>query len=125
MSYTFQPQNCRFFLYAPFSEIIDNHLQNLAFDPNTGVRLTFVSSADKQRQSVTIEIDADGNISKISMIDPKTLLAEMIFDFGNDEFDHYGETLDLICGHPLFHMLQQTFVARYQNGGYSVTITAL
>ena len=65
------------------------------------------------------------NVSKVSMIDPKTLSAEMIFDFGNDEFKHYGETLDLICGHPRFHMLQQTFAAHYRNGDYSVTVTAL
>jgi hypothetical protein len=126
MSYMFRPQTCRFVLYTPFNEIINSHLQNLAFDPINGVLLTFENSSDRQRQSVTVEIDPEGNVSKVSMIDPKTLSADVIFDFSNDEFIHFGESsLDLICGHPLFHMLQQTFVAHYQNGDYSVTIIAL
>ena len=79
MSYMFQPQTCRFLLYTPFNKIINDHLQNLAFDPINGVLLSFESPADKQRQSVTIEIDADGNVSKVSMIDPKTLSADVMF----------------------------------------------
>jgi hypothetical protein len=125
MSYMFQPQTCRFLLYTPFNKIINDHLRNLALDAINGVLLTFESSSDKPLQPVIVEIDADGNVSKVSMNDPKTLSAKIIFDFGNDEFNHYGESLDLICGHPLFQMLQQTFVAHYQNGDYSVTITAL
>jgi hypothetical protein len=126
MSYMFQPQNCRFFLYAPFNKIINDHLRNLALDAINGVLLIFESSSDKQLQSVVVEIDADGNVSKVSMIDPKTLSADVIFDFSNDEFIHFGESsLDLICGHPLFHVLQQTFAAHYRNGDYSVTVTAL
>jgi hypothetical protein len=125
MLYMFQPQSCRFMLYGPFNEIIDDHLRNLALDPINGVRLTFESSTDKQPQSLTVEIDAEGNVSSVSVTNPETLSTEMIFDFGNDEFIHYGESLDLICGHPLFHMLQQTFAAHYRNGDYSVTVTAL
>jgi hypothetical protein len=126
MSYMFRPQTCRFVLYTPFNEIISDHLQNLASDPINGSLLNFESSSDKPLKSVVVEIDADGNVSKVSMIDPKTLSADVIFDFSNDEFIHFGESsLDLICGHPLFHVLQQTFAAHYRNGDYSVTVTAL
>lgn len=121
----FQPQSCRFMLYGSFSKVIDDQLEILAFEPINGVLLAFMSSSDKHRQSVTVEIDSEGNVSRVSLIDPVTGSSEMIFDFGNDEFIHYGDSLDLICGHPLFHMLQQTTVAHYQAGHYSVTVTAL
>ena len=124
MSTMIQPQSCRFMLYAPFSETINDHLQNLAFDPVNGALLTFESASDKQLQSVIVEIDSEGNVSKVSVINPVTGSAEMIFDFGNDEFIHYGDPLELICGHSIFHALQQTIPARYREGHYSVTVTA-
>ena len=125
MSYMFQPQSCPFFLFNPFSQIINDQLQNLPFDPINGVRLSFRCCTDECNQSLTVEIDSAGSIAKVKVINPETNSAEMIFDFSRNVFNHYGESLDLICGHPLFHMLQQIFVAHYQNGGYSVTITTL
>lgn len=120
----FQPQNCRFFLYAPFSEIINDHLQNPSFDPVNGALLTFESSSDKPLQSVIVEIDSEGNVSRVSVTNPQTLSVEMIFDFNKDVFIHYGEPLELICGHSIFHALQQTIPARYRAGHYTVTVTA-
>jgi hypothetical protein len=124
MSYMFQPQTCRFFLYAPFNEIINDHLQNLAFDPVNGALLTFENSSDKQLQTVVVEIDSDGNVSRVSITNPQTLAAEMIFDFNKDVFIHYGTPLAIICGHSIFHALQQTIPTRYREGHYSVTVTA-
>ena len=125
MPYAFQPQTCRFFLYGSFTEIINDQLQNLPFDPLNGIRLSFQCIGTGCRQSLDMEIDPSGNIAKVTAIDPRTRSAEMTFDFVNGQFIHYEDSLDLICGHPLFHMLQQTFAAHYQNGGYSVTVTAL
>jgi hypothetical protein len=124
MSYMFQPQSCRFMLYAPFSEIINDHLQNLAFDPVNGALLTFESASDKQLQSVTVEIGSDGNISRVSVTNPQTLSTEMIFDFNKGVFIHYGTPLAIICGHSIFHALQQTIPAQYREGHYLVTVTA-
>jgi hypothetical protein len=123
-SIMFRPQNCRFFLYAPFNEIMNDHLQNLAFDPVNGALLTFESSSDQQLQSVIVEIDSEGNVSRVSVVNPVTGSVDMSFDFSGGVFIHHGDCLDIICGHPLFHMLQQTFAAHYQNGHYSVTVTA-
>ena len=124
MSTMIEPQNCPFFLYDSFNRIISDQLHNIALDSGNGVAIAFTSSSKYQR-SVAVEIDSNGCVSKVSVIDPETLSIEMIFDFGNDEFIHYVDSLDLICGHPLFHMLQQTFAAHYRNGDYSVTVTAL
>ncbi len=123
MPYAFQPQTCCFMLYGPFTRIINDQLQNLPFKSIKGVQLDFQCDSDKCRQSVTIKIDPQGNIANVSVIEAETI--SMLFDFNNDEFIHYGEPLDLICGHPLFHMLQQTFPAHYQADHYTVTATAL
>ena len=124
MSTMIQPQSCPFFLYDSFNKIINDQLHDIALDSGNGVALTFESSSDNQLQTVTVDIDSEGNVSKVSVIESETGAPEMIFDFGNDEFIHYGDSLDLICGHPLFHMLQQTTVAHYQADHYSVTVTA-
>ena len=125
MSYMFQPKTCRFMLYGPFIEIITNQLQNLTFDPIDGVRLSFQCSGDECHRPVVIEIDPEGSISKLSVIEPTIHTAEMIFDFSNDELIFYGDSLELIVGHSIFHMLQQTIASHYQAGHYSVTATAL
>ncbi len=125
MTFMFQPQSCRFMLYGPFNKIINDQLQILQFDPIHGVELSFQCCTKECSQSVTIVIDPKGNLSKLSVIDPETNSAEMIFDFSRNVFNHYGEPLDLICGHPIFHRLQQATAARYREGHYSVTVTAL
>ena len=121
----FQPQSCRFFLYDSFAEIINDQLHNLQFDPIDGVRLSFQCSHPDCHQSVTIEIDPGGNLSKLSVIDPETNTEDMIFDFRGGEFINHGDSLDLIASHPIFHMLQQTTAAHYQAGHYTVTVTAI
>jgi hypothetical protein len=123
--YMFHPESCRFFLYDSFTEIINDQLQNLQFNPVNGARLSFQCSHPDCHQSVSVEIDSEGNLSKLSVIDPETNSADMIFDFGNGKFSNYQEQLDLICGHPIYHMLQQTTVAHYQAGHYAVIATAL
>ena len=123
MPYAFQPQTCSFMLYGPFNQIINDQLQNLPFEPINGVPLKFQYCIDEYNQSVTVEIDPLGSIAKVSVTEAETI--SMLFDFTNDEFIHYGESLELICGHPLFHMLQKTFPAHYQAGHYIVTVTAL
>ena len=126
MSYMFQPRSCRFMLYGPFTKIINDQLQNLPFNSVNGVRLSFQCSHPDCHQSVSVEIDPDGNLSKLSVIDPETNFADMIFDFSEDVFFHYGDPpLDLIASHPLFHMLQQTTAAHFNAGHYSVTVTSL
>jgi hypothetical protein len=124
MAYIFQPQSCRFMLFSPFTEIITDQLQNLPFDPVNGIRLSFQSCTSDCRQSVNIEIDSEGNLSKLSVIDTETNSADMIFDFSGNEFIHHNESLDLTCANPLFQMLQQTFPAHYQAGHYAVIVTA-
>lgn len=125
MSYQFQPKSCRFFLSNSFNKIINDQLQNLPFKPIKGVRLSFQSCTKECDKSVSVEIDSEGKISKLSVIDTETNSADMIFDFGRDVFLHYGECLDLICGHPAFHRVQYLAVAHSQAGHYSVTVTAL
>ena len=125
MSYMFQPQTCRFMLYGPFNKIINDQLQILQFDPIHGVELSFQCCTKECSQSVTIVIDPKGNLSKLSMIDPETNSAEMIFDFSGNVFNHYGESLDLITAHPIFHRLQYSIPFHYQAGHYSVTVTPL
>ena len=124
MSYMFQPQSCRFFLYDSFTKIINDPLKDLSFKPDNGVRLSFRSCNSDCHQSVNIEIDSEGNLSKLSVTDTETNSANMIFDFANDKFYNYQEQLDLICAHPIFQILQQTFPAHYHAGQYSVTVTA-
>ena len=124
-SIMFQPQSCRFLLYGPFREIISNHTNSLPFEPANGVQLLFQSRRQEHGPSVSIEIHSDGNVSKVIVIDKVTNVIDMIFDFGTDQFIHYGESLDLVCGHPLFHVLQQTFATKYQKGHYSVVVNAL
>jgi hypothetical protein len=121
----FQPQSCRFMLYGPLNKIINDQLQSLPFDPISGVQLSFQCSHPDCHQSVTIEIDSGGNLSKLSVIDPDTNSANMIYDFSRDVFIHYRDSLDLICGHPLFHVLQQTTAAHYQAGHYTINVTPL
>ena len=125
MSYMLQPKFCRFMLYGPFTEIIDDQLQNLPFDPVNGVRLSFQCSHIDCRQSVNIEIDSEGILSKLSVVDTETNSGDMIYDFSGNEFIHYNESLGLLCAHPTFQMLQQTFPAHYQASHYSVIVTAL
>jgi len=126
MSYMFKPQTCRFMLYGPFNKIINERLQSLPFEAINGVRLSFRCSHIDCHQSLTIEIDSEGNLSKLSVIDPETNSADMIFDFSGDVFIHYGDSpLDLICGHPIFHQLQHSIPFHYQTGHYSVTVTPL
>ena len=126
MSYMFQPQSCRFFLYDSFTKIINDPLKDLSFKPDNGVRLSFRSCNSDCHQSVNIEIDSGGNLSKLSVIDPETNSTDMIFDFNGDVFIHYGDPpLDLICGHHLFHILQQTTAAHYQAGHYTINVTPL
>jgi hypothetical protein len=120
-----QPQSCRFLLYGPFREIISNHIDSLPFEPANGVQLFFQSRYKEYGQSVSIEINSEGDVSKVIVIDKITNVINMIFDFGTDQFIHYGEILDLVCGQPLFHMLQQTFATKYQEGHYSVAVTTL
>jgi hypothetical protein len=74
---------------------------------------------------VTVEIDPEGILSKLSVIDPETKAEDMTFDFSGDVFIHYCELLDLIVSHPIFHMLQQTTVAHLHAGHYAVTVTPL
>jgi hypothetical protein len=125
MLFLFRPQSCRFFLNGPFTATINDQLKNLPFDPVNGIRLSYRSCNSECHQSVTIEIDSEGNLSKLSVIDTETNSTDTIFDFANDKLYNYHEQLDLIAGHPLFHMLQQTFPAHYQAGHYAVIVTAL
>lgn len=123
-SIMFRPHTCRFFLYAPFSELIRDQLQILPYDPINGIQLYFQSVSLECRQSVTVEIDPQGIITKVTVIDAITEVARMIFDFKQDHFIHCDGTLDLICGHPPFHMLQQTIPAHFKAGHYKVKVIA-
>ena len=88
-----QPQSCRFLLYGPFREIISNHIYSLPFEPANGVQLFFQSRHQKFGPSVNIEICPDGDVSKVIVIDKITDVVNMVFDFGTDQFIHYGESL--------------------------------
>jgi len=125
MPYRFKSQSCRFFLNGPFTEFINDHLQNLSSDPIDGVRLSFQCSSNECYQSLTIEIDSEGNLSKLSVVDSETDTADTIFDFSGNKFYFHNEPLDLICGQPIFHMLQHSIPFHNQAGHYSVTVTAL
>jgi len=124
-SIMFQPHTCRFFLYAPFSELIRDQLQILPFDPINGIQLYFQSVSHECHQSVTVEIDPQGNISEVTLIDPETGSTDLVFNFKNDFFTHHGDQLGLICGHPQFHRLQQTLPAHFTVGHYTVKAIAL
>ena len=90
-SIMFQPQTCRFFLYAPFSELIKDQLQILPFDPINGIQLYFQSVSHECHQSVTVEIDPQGNIAEVTLIDPETGSTDLVFSFKNDSFTHHGD----------------------------------
>ena len=125
MSFLFRPQSCRFFLNGPFTETINDQLQNLPFDPVNGVRLSFQSCTKECHQSVTIEIDSEGILSKLSVIDPETNSADMIYDFSQGVFNHYGECLDITHSQPIFQILQNSIPFHNSAGHDSVTVTAL
>ena len=125
MSTMVRPQSCPFFLYDSFNEIITAQLHNIPLDAGNGIAITFESSSDNQLQTVTVEIGPEGNVSKVSVINPETLSIEIIFNFSKGEFIHYGDSLELICGHSIFHALQQTIPAGYREGYYSVSVTVL
>ena len=125
MSIMFRPQTCRFFLLGPFNDIIKDHLQSLPFEPINGVQLFFQCSSPECRQSVTVEIDPQGNIAEVTLIDPETGSTDLVFSFKNDSFTHHGDQLDLICGHPQFHRLQQSIPAHFKSGHYKVKVIAL
>ena len=124
-SIMFRPHTCRFFLYAPFSNIINEHLQALPFETINGALLTFQGSSPECHQSVVVEIDPQGNLVQVSVIDFQTRSTDLVFSFKNDSFTHHGDQLDLICGHSQFHRLQQSIPAHFKAGHYTVKVIAL
>jgi len=80
-SIMFRPHTCRSFLYAPFSELIRDQLQILPYDPINDIQSYFQSVSLECRQSVTVEIDPQGIITKVTVIDAITEVVQMIFDF--------------------------------------------
>jgi len=123
MQHAFKAQECYFFLLGPFSDLIDNHLPAKTA---RGTRLQITPITPECSWQVTIEVDSQGTLASMTVQDVRTPdISHWHWDFIAGTFNNCGDELDLICGHPTFHLFQQIIPSHYSADNLSVTTTAL
>ena len=98
---------------------------NLPTEPPNGNKIALQPISPKCHWAVIIEIDSQGILASMTVQDDRFDVCRWYWNFIDETFVNCLDQLDLICGHPLFHIFQQIIPAHYTVGHYAVTVTAL